>query len=386
MKPFSLLFLACVTGTAGLILLAPASGADPGTAGEIQGLVKQLGSDGFQEREAATKRLKEIGEPALDALQQAVTSDDPEVRRRAADIVAVIEHRLYGQPVCLTGHTNGVWIVSVSADGKRLLTSSGDTTLRLWDTDTGKQLRVFSGHTEGIVAAALAPDGRRVLSGSRDKTVRLWDATTGKQLDQMTCPDEVYCVAFGPEGKALSGGNDRSVQVWDLNTGKNAGVLTGHKDHVRGVAYSDRARLAATGSADQSVRLWDLDAGKEVRRLTGHAELVVTVCFSPDGKRLLSAGYDHTVRLWEVATGKELKRLEVPGAICAAFSPDGRRIVTGGIRDNSTVHVWDTESGKELRKYAGHTAGIWSVTFFPDGKRIASASDDGTARIWRAPR
>ena len=55
-------------------------------------------------------------------------------------------------------------------------------------------------------------------------------------------------------------------------------------------------------------------------------------------------------------TGKELKRLPVPGAICAAFSPDGKRIVTGGIRDHSTVHVWDTETGKELRKYAGHTA------------------------------
>jgi WD40 repeat protein len=386
MKPLPLLFLLCVTGTSALVPFAPAPASDPGAAGEIQGLVKQLGSDVFREREAATKRLTEIGEAALDALHPALTSDDPEVRRRAGDVVAAIDHQLYGQPVCLTGHTSGVWIVSVAADGQRLLTSSGDTTLRLWDTDTGKQLRVFSGHTECIVAAALSSDGRRVLSGSGDKTVRLWDATTGKQLAQVICPDQVFCVAFGPEGKALSGGNDRIMHVWDLNTGKEAGVFPGHKSHVRGVSYSDGARLAATGSDDRSIRLWDLDAGKEVRQLTGHAEQVVTVCFSPDGKRLLSAGYDHTVRLWEVATGKELKRLPVPGAICAAFSPDGKRIVTGGIRDNSTVQVWDTDGGQELRKYAGHTGGIGSVTFFPDGKRVASASDDGTARIWRAPR
>jgi WD40 repeat protein len=168
-------------------------------------------------------------------------------------------------------------------------------------------------------------------------------------------------------------------------TGKEVGAFPGHKGHVRGVAFNDRAQLAVTGSDDHSIRLWDLNGGREVRQLTGHAEQVASVCFSADGKRLLSAGYDHTVRLWDVATGKELKRLQVPGAICAAFSPDGQHIVTGGIRDHCTVHVLDTATGREVRKYAGHTGGIPSVTFFPDGKRIASAGNDGTARIWRVP-
>jgi hypothetical protein len=383
MRSLPSLVVLCCTATSPLIVLAPAWASEPGA--EIRRLVKQLGSDRFREREAATKRLMELGEAALDPLQPAMTSDDPEVRRRAGDIIAAIDHQLYGQPVCLIGHTNGVWIVSVSADGNRLLTSSGDTTLRLWDPSTGEPRRVFSGHSECIVAAALSTDGRRVLSGSGDNTVRLWDATTGKQLAKMSCSDKVFCVAFGPEGKVLFGGNDRSLHLWDLSTGKEAGVFPGHTSHIRGVSYSDAARLAATGSDDRSVRLWDLDVGKEVRRLTGHAEQVVTVCFSPDGKRLLSAGYDHTVRLWDVRTGTELKRFQVPGAICAAFSPDGKRIVTGGIRDHSDVCVWDADNGQEVRRYAGHTGGIASVTFFSDGKRIASASDDGTARIWRAP-
>jgi hypothetical protein len=86
-----------------LVALAPAAG--PEADREIRGLVKQLGSEAFHEREAAAARLTEIGEPALAALHQAVNSDDPEVRRRARDIVAVIDHRLYGQPLSLTGHT-----------------------------------------------------------------------------------------------------------------------------------------------------------------------------------------------------------------------------------------------------------------------------------------
>src|SRR5260221_9722502 len=130
----------------------------------------------------------------------------------------------------LTGHKGGVWSVSVSADGKRLLTCSPDEkTLRLWDADTGKQLRIFEGHTDGVIGAALSPDGTRVLSGGADKTVRLWDADTGKELRKMTGhPEAVYSVAFGPEGKAISGGGpkDGTMRLWDLNTGKQASVFS----------------------------------------------------------------------------------------------------------------------------------------------------------------
>ena len=355
---------------------------------EIARLVKQLGDDDFDQREAATTRLKEIGEPALEALRKAVTSKDAEVHRRAEDIVTVLETKLYREHR-LTGHTGTVWTVSVSGDGKQLLTSSDDKTLRLWDTDTGNCLRVFEGHTDLIIGAALSPDGKRVLSGSSDRTVRLWDATTGKELRKYEGhTDQVLSVAFGPEGQALSGGEDRTMYLWDLNTGKKAGVFTGHPDWVRMVAYSGKAKLAATSGADQSIRLWDLETGKELHKLvTGYGERHDTsVCFSPDGKRLLSAGGDLSVRLWDVATGKELMRIKDAHAYCAAFSPNGKRLVSGGHRDDTTVRVWDTETGKELCKYEGHHGAVTSVVFFPDGKRIASASYDGTARIWRAPR
>src|SRR5262245_26027685 len=93
---------------------------------EVEGLIKQLGSDKFKEREAATKRLQEIGEPALEALYKAEASADAEVRLRAERIIATIGSRLYVELLCLTGHTSPVWSVCVSADGKRLLTSSED--------------------------------------------------------------------------------------------------------------------------------------------------------------------------------------------------------------------------------------------------------------------
>src|SRR5262249_5517618 len=121
---------------------------------EVERLIRQLGSEDFARREAASKRLQAIGEPALPALRKAMGSEDLEVRHRARGIVTAIENRLYGPQLRLTGHYPlPVTTVSVSMDGKRLLTSSWDRTLRLWDAVTGKQLRVFEGHARWVNAA-----------------------------------------------------------------------------------------------------------------------------------------------------------------------------------------------------------------------------------------
>src|SRR5438876_1130428 len=136
-------------GIAVLLVALPLAFAAAAPDRSVERLIGQLGSDDFAEREAASKKLEAIGEPALDALARATTSSDPEVRRRAEDIVAVIENKLYPE-LRLTGHTGWVLSVCVSSDGKRLLTSSADKTLRLWDTHTGKQLRLFEGHTDRV--------------------------------------------------------------------------------------------------------------------------------------------------------------------------------------------------------------------------------------------
>src|SRR5207249_4174280 len=157
----------------------------------------------------------------------------------------------------------------------------------------------------------------------------------------------IHSVVFGPEGKAISGGGNGTIHLWDLKTGKNAGLFEGHTTEVRNVAYSDRARLAATCGKDQSIGLWDLETGKEVRRIpsgkTG-SHIDTSISFSPDGKRLLLAGVDLSLRILDVETGRILQQIHNANAFCASFSPDGNRIVSGGDLDH-IVRIWNAATG-----------------------------------------
>ncbi|MGA1863653.1 MAG: hypothetical protein ACMUHX_01190, partial [bacterium] len=107
-----------------------------------------------------------------------------------------------------------------------------------------------------------------------------------------------------------------------------------------------------------------------------------TVAFSPDGKNIASGSSDNTVRLWDTSSGKEVKRFKghSDSVSSVAFSPDGKNIASGS-RDN-TVRLWDTSSGKEVKRFEGHSASVYSVAFSPDGKNIASGSWDNTVRLW----
>ena len=366
--------------------------ADDSDDKEIERLVKQLGSSDFRTRDEATKRLTEIGEPALDALGR-VTST-LEARRRAEAISAVIETKLYGPELSLIADDLWVWSVSISVDGKHLLTSGNSATLRLWDTYTGELLCDFVGHKGPILGAVLSPDGKRVLSGGRDGTVRLWDAVTGKELQKMVCPNdrEVLCVAFGPPGQVLSGDNEGKLRRWDLHTGKDTVVFAGQAC-VRVVAYSDKTNLAATCGTHTvpwgmhgPIHLWNLETGKEVRKFADDTKDIWSVRFSPDGKQLLAVFKDGTLYFWDVETGKERKRIADAYALDAALSPDGKRMVSSGYYHRS-IRFWDAQTGKLVRNDEDRTGWpVLSVMYFPDGKRIATAGHEGIVRIWRAPR
>jgi WD40 repeat protein/serine/threonine protein kinase/tetratricopeptide (TPR) repeat protein len=290
------------------------------------------------------------------------------------------------ETLTLRGHGWGVRGVAWNRDGTRLASAGSDRTVRVWDVATGKETRTLHGHAGPVLSVAWSPDGMRLASAGWDATVKVWNAVRSKEPLTLSGHSQgVNSVAWSPDGTRLaSASDDGTVKVWEAATGKETLTLRGHGHGVRSVAWSPDGKQLATACHDQSVNVWDAASGKETRALPGHTRLVASVAWSPDGRWLASASEDQTVRVWDAAGGSETRILRghTNWIFSVAWSPDGKRLVSAS--DDRTIKVWDAVGGTETPALRGHTGGLHSVAWSTDGLRLASASDDQTARVWDA--
>jgi WD40 repeat protein len=218
----------------------------------------------------------------------------------------------------LAGHRAGVWAVGCSPDGTRIVSGSGDKTLKIWDAGTGAELVTLTGHTAPVYAVAYSWDGTRIVSGSWDETLRIWDAASGKRLATLKGhKNGVNAVAYSPDGtRIVSGSWDKTLRIWDAASGKRLATLKGHKDGVNAVACSPDGTRIVSGSGthwehqfhpeDEALWVWEASSVTHVASLTGHRNVVRAVTYSPDGSRIASGSDDWTVRVWDAASGAEL--------------------------------------------------------------------------------
>jgi len=283
----------------------------------------------------------------------------------------------------LRGHSNWVYSVAFSPDGKYALTGSADNTAKLWEVATGKEVYTLKGHSNSVRSVAFSPDGKYILTGSGDRTARLWDVATGQEVRSWRGHfHRVLSVAFSPDGRYIvTGSADGTAKMWDFAIGEGR-ILKSHSDEVYSVAFSPDGKYALTSSLDQTVKLWDINTNKEIRTFSVHEGLVFSVTFSSDARYLLTGSEEGMAQIWDIATGQEIHRFSghTGSVFAAAFSPDGTYVLTGSL--DNTAKLWEASTGRELRTFSGHKAGVLSVAFSPDGVYAVTASDDGTARVW----
>jgi WD40 repeat protein/energy-coupling factor transporter ATP-binding protein EcfA2 len=285
----------------------------------------------------------------------------------------------------LKGHVSGVSTVSFSPDGKTLASASTDSTVKLWDINSGKEIKILKGHTHSVNSVSFSPDGKTLASASYDKTVKLWDVNTGSEIKTLQGHTEyVTSVSFSPDGKTLASASyDKTVKLWDVNTGSEIKTLQGHASWITSISFSTDGKILASASQDKTVKLWDIKSGREIQTLKGHIATVNSVSFSPNGKILASASlFDNTVKLWDTDSGREVKTLQghASWVTSVSFSPDGKTLASTSA--DKTVKLWDVDFGGEIKTLAGHKKQVLSVSFSPDGKTLASASDDATVKLW----
>jgi WD40 repeat protein len=266
--------------------------------------------------------------------------------------------------------------------------------VKLLDGETGKVLKILSGHQGSIFKVKnFSPDGKTLAIISGGDTVTLWNVMTGKELKSFKeDQNEIWSTSFSPDGKTLAIGGLYSdgVKLRDIETGKELKTL-----HTGGSAGSlefsiDGKTLVVSSKTIPSdhavVRLWDIRTDKELKTFNEFKEAEAR--FSPNGKTLARWNdYSNWVSLWDMTTGKELKSFNRPslmdyedGVYSVSFSPDGKTLATGN-RDN-TVTLWDITTGKELKTLSGHESLVSIVSFSPDGKTLTSVDAKGVIIIW----
>lgn len=340
----------------------------------------------------------------------------------------------------LKGHTNGIMALHIFDN--ILATGSYDATIKIWNLDTGEEIRTLRGHTMGI--RCLQMDETKLISGSIDHTLKVWDWRSGNCLATLAGHSaDVIGLQFDSH-ILVSASADGTAMVRDMKN-RSVGTLRGHTNWVNSVRIDRVSRTVFTASDDFTVKLWDLDTKQCIRTFEGHVGHVQQVVLLPrdfDAEEetaivgdhasdpgspgsfqtsassshagqehspilthhnipctrpghdayhstfqygrsepppyILTSALDNTIRMWDVSSGRCVRTFFGHVEGVWALAADSLRMVSGA--QDRTLKVWDPRTGKCERTFTGHTGPVTCIGL--SDSRMCSASEDGDVRVY----
>lgn len=263
---------------------------------------------------------------------------------------------------CITNiseYKDWLYSLALSPDGQLLACANlgnDNHIIRLWQVQylhRGNGFhtpeKILQGHTDNIWSIAFSPDGKIIVSGSSDRTVKIWDSQTGQCLNTLlghTRP--VLSVAFSPNGQIIAScGGHSIIKLWDVTTGECIQTIQEVASYI--LKFSPHNYILASGNTSGVIKLWDVRDGQLITTLGRYGNPIISLAFSPDGQILAGGGFDGTVTLWNLSTNKCIHTIEINtgSAWSLAFSPDGKNLACGS--NAETIHLYNLNINQDIK-------------------------------------
>ncbi|KAM4688714.1 WD repeat-containing protein 86 [Discoglossus pictus] len=290
--------------------------------------------------------------------------------------------------VC-TEHKGGINWLSLSPDGRHLLTASEDCTARLWRTSDHQCCKVLQGHGSYITFCHLEDEA--AFTCSADHTVRKWEVSTGQCLNVYTGHTSIVNRILVAKDYLFSGSYDRTARCWNVDTGRHLQEFQGHRNCVLTLAHFssdiledfemdgiDIKEVLVTGSTDCTIKIWETSSGCCYQTLKGHLGAILCIVLDAPNRELFSGSTDSTIRRWNMVTGDQLKVFRDHQGSIICLELVGRYLYSGSV--DRTVKCWSADTGECTRTYKSHKHSVSTLKYHAG--ILFTGSGDACARAF----